>query len=270
MSPMRRWWLTGLVGVWIVALGGLVVWSVDHDRATVPEQRDIDLALTDLERAAGVVYAAAGGDDRAVVLGELQLTRDCRITPVRSGLAAARAVTVYVADTKTAEAVEQIAAGLPADWATDWGRSSAGTRVSLHADAGNFVGIDLSSPAVATTFTLRLTTGCRPLDGEAPREAGDAPAAPAPALLNTVVGALGGTVGEPTVRTVTCPSGSVAGSWTVTGVSTPDDLPGHLRRAGGEVVHADETVRAYRNRDDSVVVRPEGAQLSVTVSTSCS
>ncbi|MCO8272650.1 hypothetical protein M1L60_18810 [Actinoplanes sp. TRM 88003] len=264
----RRWWLTGLVVVWIAGLVGLTVWSVGHDRATVPEQRDIDLAVTDLERAAGVVYATASGADRAVVLGELQLTRDCRITPVRSGVAAARAVTVYVGDSKAAEAVEAIAAELPVEWAPEQSRTRAGTRVSLHADAGNFVGIDLSGPAVATTLTLRLTTGCRPLDGAAP-VGGDATASPAPALLNTVVSALDANVGEPVVRTVACPSGGVAGSWTVPDLSMPDDLPGRLRQAGGEIVHADDAVRAYRKAGDSIVVLPQGEQLSVTVSTSC-
>ncbi|MCY1142718.1 hypothetical protein OWR29_32390 [Actinoplanes sp. Pm04-4] len=263
MRPTRRWWLIGLVAVWIAVVGGLAVWSVGHERATVPEQRDIGLAVADLQRAAGTAYAAATGTDRAVVLGEVELARDCRITPVRSGLAAARAVTIYVDDTKAPEVVEDIAARLPGDWAADWGLSSGGTRISLHADAGNFVGLDLSAAAVASTLTLRLTTGCRPLDGAAPSTA-DASAAPAPARLATVVKALGAQPAASVARTVVCPSGGVAGSWTVDGLPKQDG-----RKVPAQPVRVDDTLGAYLAGADSVVVRHDADQLSVTVSTAC-
>ncbi|WP_250028158.1 hypothetical protein [Paractinoplanes maris] len=262
----RRWWLTGIVAAWIVVVGVLAVWSVGHERATVPEQRDLGLAVTDLQRAAGVVYAAASGDGRAVVLGELQFSPACRITPVRSGLAAARTVTVHVGDGQAGGVLDDVAAGLPADYQADVGRSHGGTKLSLHADAGDFVGIDMSGESVATEFTLRLTTGCRPVDGDAP--SGDTLSTPpAPALLSTVVGALGGTVGEPEAQAVRCPSGGVAGSWTVTGLSKPDGVASKIR--GLEVVHVGDDLWAYRSRGDSVVVRAEGDQLSVAVSTAC-
>ena len=66
----RRWWLVGLVAVWILVGAGLGFRSVRTDPPTVPEQRDIGQALPVLERATGALLAAAtAGTDRAVVLG---------------------------------------------------------------------------------------------------------------------------------------------------------------------------------------------------------
>src|SRR5687768_349061 len=50
----RRWWLGGLVAVWVLVLGGLAFWSADTGPPTVPEQRDISQAVPELEKAAGV------------------------------------------------------------------------------------------------------------------------------------------------------------------------------------------------------------------------
>ncbi|MDY7088014.1 MAG: hypothetical protein SYR96_23265, partial [Actinomycetota bacterium] len=89
----RRWVLGGVVAAWIVVVSVLALWSVGHERPTVPEQRDLKLAVGDLQRAAGVVFAAAGAEGRPVALGPLELSRECRVTPVRQGLIAARNVT---------------------------------------------------------------------------------------------------------------------------------------------------------------------------------
>ena len=71
----------GIVGARIVAVAVLGWWSVRNDPPTVPEQRDIADALPVLERATGAMFAAATADDRAVVLGELRVSRDCTVTP---------------------------------------------------------------------------------------------------------------------------------------------------------------------------------------------
>src|SRR4051794_5149948 len=92
----RRGWLVGLVFGWMAVVVIVGTWSVWHSPPTVPEQRDIAQAVPELQRAAGVVYAAASGDKRVVVLGDLELIGDCRITPVRHGYVAARDLTVYV------------------------------------------------------------------------------------------------------------------------------------------------------------------------------
>jgi hypothetical protein len=139
----RRWWLVGLVVVWILVVAGLGVWSVRNDPPTVPEQRDIAQALPVLDRATGALFAAAtAGTDRAVVLGELRIARDCTITPVRQGAEATRDVTVHVAADRALTVLEEIAAALPGDYRAEAGDSSGGRRVGLHADAGGFVGID--------------------------------------------------------------------------------------------------------------------------------
>jgi len=266
----RRWWLLGVVAGWIVVVAVLAVWSVAHERATVPEQRDIGLAVTDLQRAAGVVYAAANGAGRAVVLGELKVERDCRVTPVRSGLVATRTVSVYVSDGGAVAAVQEIAARLPDSYQADAGESRGGTRISLEADAGNFIAIDLNGESSATALSLELSTGCRPLDRDGTPSRADPSAPPAPALLSTVVSALGGKVGEPVARTVTCPSGAVAGSYTVAGLAAPESVAASLREVadGAEVLQTDD-VRVYRRGADSLVVRTEERLLSVTVSTGC-
>lgn len=256
-ATKRRWWLIGLVAAWLAVVAGLAVWSVGHERPTVPEQRDLGLAVTDLQRAAGFVYAAATGEGRAAVLGPVEFSGDCRVTPVRSGLVAARTVTVYVADGGAVEAVEDIAARLPASFQVDTGVSHAGTRLSFFADAGDFIAVESSGSSAATAFSLQLSTGCRPLGGGGRPSGADPSPPPAPALLST----LGG---DPVARTVGCPAGGVAGSWTVDGVPTPKNAP-----EGAEIVRTDDAVRAYRLGADSVVIQPEGGRARVTVSTSC-
>jgi hypothetical protein len=268
----RRWWLIGLITVWILVLAATAFWSVGNEPATVPEQRDIGQAVPELQRAAGAVFAAAGGPGRAVVLGELEITRDCRVTPVRDGLVAAREVTVYVRAGEARAALEAIAAGLPERYRADVAVGRGGTRFSLHADAGNFIGIDSDSEAGAPAATVRLSTGCRP-PGSGEPDRSDPPAGPAPAALGTVLTALGASpggsgAGPAAVRAVACPAAGVAGTYVVDGVAAPADLAGSLRRVG-DVVRADPEVRAYRTGADSVVVVPDGARLRVSVSTAC-
>jgi hypothetical protein len=268
--PKRRWWPVGLVAVWILVIGGLAVWSVGNEPATVQEQRDIGQAVPELQRAAGVVFAAAGGPGRAVVLGELSFARDCRVTPVRAGLNGMREVTVYVRTGEARAALEAIAAGLPPAYRADVAVSRAGTRFSLHADAGNFIGIDSDSDAGAQAVTVRLSTGCRPTGSGDPGRA-DPSAGPAPAVLRAVLSALGAPAGDApaAVRAVACPAEGVAGTYVVDGVAAPADLAASLRRLDAGVVRADPEVRAYRTGSDSVVVVPDGARLRVSVSTSC-
>ena len=189
----RRWWLVGLVSVWIVVVAALGWYSVRSDPATVPEQRDIAEALPVLERATGAMLAAAtSGTDRAVVLGELRVARDCSVTPVRRGVEATRDVTVYVPADRALKVLEEIAAALPDDWHAEAGDSSGGRRVGLHADAGGFVGIDAAADADTQVFQLRASTGCRPTADGADLSPADVPAASMPASLTAALAALGG------------------------------------------------------------------------------
>jgi hypothetical protein len=268
-SRARRRWLIAVALAWIVVVAGLAYWSVDHDPATVPEQRTIAQALPDLQRAAGVVFAAAGGPGRAVVLGELEFTTDCRLTPVRPGVVAVRDVTVHVRTGAERTSLEAISAGLPASYRSDVAVGRGGTRFTLHADAGDFIGIDADGAVGAPTLTLRLSTDCRP--GRATEsERADPPAGPAPAALGRALLALG--VKTPAVgdavetQTVTCPSGAVAGTYTVDGVPLSAAKP---QQEADDLVRSDPDGRAYRTGTDSVVVVRDGQHLRVAVSTAC-
>lgn len=266
----RRWWLAGVVAGWIVVLAVLGTWSVWHSPATVPEQRDVASVVPELQRAAGVVYAAADGAGRAVVLGELELIAGCRITPVRHGLVVARDLTVYVAEGDAEAALDGIAEALPEGYRAEVAVTRGGTRVGLHADAGNFIGIDSSAAAVAKVVTLRLTSGCRP-GPESTAGTSDPAAGAVPGELGAVVRGLGGQGGAaPEVRAVACPDGGVAGSYTVD-VDTPADLDARMRALtkGADVVRSDAAAWAYRKGVDSVVVTPDGKRVRVSVATGC-
>ncbi|HEY0000470.1 MAG TPA: hypothetical protein VGB74_08445 [Actinoplanes sp.] len=280
-----RPWLIALITAWALVLVAVSVWSVGHERASVPEQRDIAQALPALQKAAGVLFAAAGGPGRAVILGELTLSKDCRVTPVRSGIAAVRDVTVHVRAGEARATLEAIAAELPESYQADVAAFRGGSELSLHADAGNFIGIDAEVKAAASTLTVQVTTGCRPL-GSGELNRADPPAGPAPAVLSELLGVLGaqpvafrsgaaagaaGAGGTQAVRVVACPAGGVAGTFVVDGVPTPGDLRQRLRRfsSGEGAVRDEESVHAYRAGADSVVVVPDGPRLRVSASTSC-
>jgi hypothetical protein len=257
------------VFAWIAVVVVVGSWSVWHSPATVPEQQDIAHAVPELQRAAGVTYAAADGDGRAVVLGELELIGDCRITPLRHGYVAARDLTVYVREGDARAMLDAIAGALPEAYGAEVSESRGGTRLGLHADAGNFIGIDTALDATAKTITLRLTSGCRP--GPASKvDRRDPGVAAAPAELDTVLTGLGATGSTPQVRAVACPDGGAAASWTVE-VPPPADLASRMRAvsAGATVVRSDDAAWAYRRNGVSVVVVPDGKQVRVSVGTGC-
>ncbi|MFI5895306.1 hypothetical protein ACIA5D_34920 [Actinoplanes sp. NPDC051513] len=264
----RRWWFLGIVAGWIVVLAVLGTWSVWHSPASVPEQRDIAEAVPELQQAAGVVYAAAGKGGQVVVLGKLELIGDCRITPVRHGYMAARDLTVYVRQGEAETALEGIADALPSAYRAGVAVTRGGTRVGIHADAGNFIGIDSAADAVTKVVTLRLTSGCRP--GPVERaDKGDPAAGATPAEMTAVLHALG-SEGTPEVRAVDCPGGGVAGSYTVD-VPQPRNWQTLLRVAAGgaEIVRSDDGVWAYAKGSESVVVVSDGEKLRVSVNTGC-
>jgi hypothetical protein len=212
-----------------------------------------------------VLFAAADGDDRALVLGRLELIGDCRITPVRKGVVAARDLTVYVREGEARTALDEIAARLPKGYRTEVVATQGGTKLGFHADAGNFIGIDSAADATAEMVTLRLSSGCRPTSEHIPGETDPSAAAP-PASFAAVVAALGGGA-ETVVRAVSLPDNDVAASWS-TEVDEPGDLRERLRlvSAGATVLRDDASAWVYRTGGDSVVVVPDGTKVRVTVS----
>jgi hypothetical protein len=265
--PRRRVWVVGAVAAWVVVVAGLGFWSVRRDPATVPDQRDIVAGVGDLQRAVGVVFAAADGEPRAVVLGALEIGRDCQITPVRRGMTARRDVTVYVRPGEARAALDAIAAGLPKGYraAVSPGRY----RLTMHADAGNFVGIDTDAAAEDEVLILEVSTGCRP-PGNAEPDGADPAAGAAPAVLGAVLAKLGG-AGAPEVQAAACPEGGVAATFSVARVPMPADLAERMRQlgAGGTPVRGDESAWAYRTGAESVVVVPDEKQLQINVSNGC-
>jgi hypothetical protein len=269
--PRRRPWLIAIVVCWILAVVALGLWSVRRDPPTVPEQRDLATALPILERATGALLAAATGDGRAVVLGPLQLSRDCRLTPVWAGVEAIRDITLYVPAGRALPVLEQVAAALPAGYRAEAGASSGGRRVGLQADAGGFVAIDAAADAQAQVLTLRAYTGCRPAGDAATTEPAEQQATTAPAALRAALEALSAPSTPARVREVTCPGGGVARAYTVDGVPAPRDLGRSLMPAvrGATVVRAESAAWAYRTGGDSVVITRVDAALRVTVTTAC-
>lgn len=249
-----------------MVVAGLAVWSVRHQRPTVPEQRDINQALPKLQQTAGVVFAASGGPGRAVTLGALALSEGCRVTPVRAGAEATRDIIVQVRDGEARAALEAIAASLPAGYQAD---VAGRTKLSLHADAGDFIGIDAESDKSARDVTVRVSTGCRPRGSQTPASA-DPAGAPRPAVLDAVLRALGAQGKAPAVRAIACPDGGVAGTYEVDGIPAPADLPERLQFLSvTDVVRIDDDVRAYRTGNESVVVIPHESLVRVGVSTAC-
>lgn len=265
----RRRWLIGAVFGWMAVVVVVGTWSVWHSPPTVPEQRDIAQAVPELQRAAGVAFAAADGDGRVVVLGALELIGDCRITPVRHGFVAARDLTVYVREGDARAMLDAIAGALPAAYQAEVSESRGGTRLAMHADAGNFIGIDTALDATAKAITLRLTSGCRPGPASAVDQR-DPVAAAAPAELSTVLAGLGANAPAPRVRAVACPDGGVAASYAEE-VPPPADLATRMRAvsAGATIVRSDDAAWAYRKNGVSVVVVPDGEQVRVSVGTGC-
>ncbi len=264
----RRPWLVGLVAAWIVAVAGLGWWSVRSDPPTVPEQRNVAEALPVLERATGVLLAAASaGPDRAVVLGDLRVSDDCNLTPVRGGVEATREVTLHVAPDRALPVLEAIAAALPADYGAEAAASSGGRRVGLQADAGGFVAIDAVADSSAQVVQVAVSTGCRPrADVAVPAIGAPEP----PAAMRATLAALGGD-GEARATMTPCPDGGVGRTYTVDGVPAPRDLGRSLQGvvAGATVVRAEPAGWAWRTGPESVVVLKNGAALRVSVTTSC-
>ena len=269
--PRRRWWLTAIVVAWALGLTGLAVWSVRNDPPTVPEQRDIAEALPVLQRATGFTLAAAEAPDRVVTLGALAFDRDCALTPVREGVEASREITVRVQAGQVPGALQDIARALPAGWAATARNNEARTRYGLRADAGEFVGVDTTTDADATAFTLLVSTGCRPLADGVDLDPVAGPATEVPPAFTTALRALAATAEQATSTEVTCPSGGPARTVTVDDLTAPADLGRALRDAvaGAVVVQNEPHAWAYRAGDVSVVVSDSEGRAQVTATTAC-
>lgn len=271
----RRSWLLAGVIAWIAVIAGFGIWSVTNDPPTVQEQRSIADALPILERAAGAVFtAASAGDDRAVELGALEVQRGCRVTPVRDGVEALRRITVYVRANEARHALDEIADGLPRDYAANTNTNTGGKRIGLEADAGGFVAVDARADAAAQAVQIEVTTGCRP---DARLDLPPTTTTAAPAALQKVLTALGSTGGQAVENTVACPAEAPGGSsqghgYSVGGLPAPQDLGKALQSVIGGVtlVRSEPAGWAYVAGGESVsVVKDGAATVRASVTTRC-
>ena len=286
----RRGWLLAVVGGWCLILAGAVLWSVRNDPPTVAEQRDLGQAVPDVRRAAGAVLAAAQDERWVVRLGELR-TEDCSVTPVRKGRIAARDVTVYVPEGNARAALDGIAEGLPEEYRASVVAMRGGARLSLYADAGEFVGVYADAQAAEQVLTIEVDSGCRPDTGA--WERADPPAGTPPDTLAEVTGAVqtagdppgeasrpqpsGGSPsgagsaapGAPETSAVTCPEGGTAATFVVDGgPGDPADGPRGVP-VGTTPVWSGAAGWAYRMGSESVVITTRDGRLRVSVTTGC-
>jgi hypothetical protein len=261
----------GVVVAWALLLAVLALWSAGHNAPTVPEQRDIAQALPYLDRAAGAMLAAADADGRAVVLGARVLDRDCHVTPLRPGVQGLRDVTVHVRADRAAATFDGIAAALPAAFHARVRHSPAGTQHDLYADAGGFVAIDATARSDDTTFTMRASTGCRPLAGGVDLDPSDPPVTAPPAAFGTAVAALGGASTDATGREAPCPAGGVARTVVSGQLPAPRDLGVALTGIvpTAAVVEADPRQWAYRDGGVSIVVTEAAGHARVSATIGC-
>jgi hypothetical protein len=267
--PRTRWWLVGIVVVWALVIAGFAVWSVRKDPPTVPEQRDIAEALPVLQRTTGVLFSVADGPDRVLVLGDVEFDRDCALTPVRAGVEATRDVTVHVRADQAPATLDDIAGKLPAGWAAAVRETSNGNRHVMRADAGEFVGVQATADLNATVFTLRASTGCRPLAEGVDLDPADQPGAG----LEAVLKAIGAPVGSPATRSeVACPAGGKTASTVVAdGLPVPGDIGRAVQPlvAGAVVVQADPHTWAFRSGDQGVVVSDRDGEARASITSGC-
>ncbi|WP_239082166.1 hypothetical protein [Actinoplanes teichomyceticus] len=260
----RRVLVAALTG-WVVALSGMSWWSARNDPPTVAEQRDLRQAMPVLREAAGTLLAAAQTGPWVVRLAAPRVEK-CRLTPVLPGRNAGQDIVLYVPQGQAEAALDRVAAALPGGWRAGVVPTRAGARLSLFADAGDFIAIEAQAGADDQVLTLSADTGCRPVGPG--RDGGGPEPGPEPATLAETVAALGGPAGPAVaVQSVPCPAGGVAATYRATAGASgdgPRGLPGATAAvwsgAGGW---------AYRNGSDSVVVDAEGERLQVSVTTAC-
>ncbi|GIF06027.1 hypothetical protein Asi03nite_35650 [Actinoplanes siamensis] len=208
--------------------------------------------------------AAAGSERWVVRLGELR-SETCQLTPIRAGVNTFREVFLYVPQGRALDAFDQVAAALPREYRAGVVSARVGTKLSLFADAGDFIAIEARARMDDQVLTLSARTGCRP---GSPDPGSDPAAGAPPATLAGTVAALGGRAdAEVSTLAVACPGGGTAATYqAIAGPSGdgPRGLPD-----GTTPVWSGADGWAYRQGPESVVVAAGGENLLVSVTRPC-
>lgn len=252
------------MALWAVVLAGVAYASVRRGDATVRDQRSVAESLPVVDRAVGELAFAAGSVGVLHVSG-YELERGCRITPVRSGAALTREVTVYTREADGPGLIDQIVKGLPPGY--DARARHTEKRHALRADAGDFVAIkgSITSPGV---LSMTVETGCRP--------AGDI-VLPEPSVdrsvINPVLSAFGAAPDGPTAAEAPCPNGGTVR--TVRAEATPPTPPTSLTEplkaltTGATMIVDTQDRVAYRTPQAAISVDAEGGAISIAATTGC-
>jgi hypothetical protein len=262
-------WLKIVTVIWIAALvigGG---WYALHGKPSVREQTTIDNARPVVDRAVVDVVAAAGGGPVVAVTG-FDRIKTCKITPVRSGAEFRRVVDLYTSPGTESAILRMIASGLPARYHA---RAGSSGKLTLDADAGDYVAVDGSVPAPGRV-RIEAATGCRPVSGATVAEPSP-PVGSAPvAAIAPVLAALGQPAASyATVADLACPSGGSLRS--VAATLPPGSAPASLATTLDTLVaipaRASRTTYAFRSGGVDIVtvadLRSHG--VTVTATTRC-
>ena len=204
----RRW--LGVVAVlWAVGLVVAAGYAARVGPPTVREQTTIVHALPTVDRAVGIVAAAAAGPQTVVSVGGYDRTQERCDAGNRTGQRYERSVRVFVVPGEEPAVVDRVADALPTAFRVSV--RHAGDVHGLRADAGFYVRL---SGGRTEPGALRFIadTGCRRLGGEIPPPAEAAPGPARTAVLGAVPDASG-------LRqyAVACPARGVLTTVTATG-----------------------------------------------------
>lgn len=269
-SSRRRRWVIAGVTAWAVLLAGAAFWSARRDEPTVREQRSIEQAMPVVQRAVGVL-AAAAGPDGVLEIGPERLTTGCRLTTARDGATYERDVRIFTTPAEGPARLDDVAGRLPEAYRARVRHGTDGDDHTLRADAGEFVGMrgGVTQPGV---ITLTVATGCRPLEGGV---AADTLRPPAELMaVAAPVAAVLGAGDDVDWTAARCFEDDRAVTVRVT--SRPGTVPGPLpaalrdRLAGATVVLETPELVAYRLPDGvGVVVEAGGGRVSVAATKPC-
>jgi hypothetical protein len=214
-----------------------------------------------------------------VAVSGFERVKSCKITPVRSGAEFRRVVDLYTSPGSESAILHMIASHLPARYraqassggsggsAGSAGSGGSAAKLTLDADAGDYVAVDGTVQAPGL-IRIVAATGCRQNVGAAVAQPPAAAGSADIAALAPVLGALGRPAASyATVAYLSCPSGgslrSVRAS--LPPGAAPASLATTLHALAATPAASTATVYAYRSGSVDVVAVADAVTHAVTV-----